>query len=67
MVCKMVGEGQFSVDQVKNGGKPYLRYWIYIPTGIATDSGFPFKEGDRLKIRIEHNTLIIEPLPKLKE
>lgn len=34
--------------------------WIYIPLSVSDDSAFPFKKGDKVKIRIEGKKLIIE-------
>jgi|Deesub1362A_J573_1020465.scaffolds.fasta_scaffold05338_2 hypothetical protein len=36
-----------------------LLFCYYIPTEVARDSAFPFKEGDKLKIRIEEGGLVI--------
>lgn len=35
-------------------------FYITIPSSLATDSAFPFKEGQRIKVRIKENKLIIE-------
>lgn len=37
---------------------------IYVPSDLAIDSAFPFKDGDRVKIRIDGKRLIVE---KVKE
>jgi hypothetical protein len=43
-------------------GKRYDKFYIYVPTEVARDSAFPFKENDKVKIRIsvETKSLIIE-------
>ena len=59
---KMVtqAEGRFINRKTPVKGKTYDRFFIYIPTELARDSAFPFKEGDKVKVRIEGNKLIIE-------
>ena len=53
------GTGRFVNRPTITGKKKYDRFFIYIPTEVARDSSFPFKEGDRLKIRIEKDGLFI--------
>ncbi len=36
--------------------------YITIPASLANDSAFPFRRGEKLKIRIKNNKLIIEKL-----
>lgn len=38
------------------GGKKYDKFFMYIPTKLATDSSFPFKDGEEVAIRIEQQT-----------
>jgi len=33
---------------------------LYIPADMTKDSAFPFKHGERVKIRIEDGKLVIE-------
>jgi hypothetical protein len=42
--------------------KAYNRFFIYVPTDLAGDSAFPFKEGDEIIIKIDSKKrrLIIE-------
>ncbi len=35
-------------------------FYITVPSSLATDSAFPFKEGQETKIRIKEHKLIIE-------
>jgi len=35
------------------------RIWIYVPAGVANDSAFPFKKGEKVKVRIEKDKLVI--------
>ena len=61
MVTKMrEGEGKFVNHPTRTGGKLYDKFYIYIPTQVAKDGTFPFKEGDKVKIRIENDKLVIE-------
>ena len=54
------GEGKFVNHPTRTGGKLYDKFYIYIPTQVAKDGTFPFKEGDKVKIRIENDKLVIE-------
>lgn len=51
MVLK--GKGRFFNRLTKTGKKIYDKYFIYVPTEIARDSMFPFKDGDETKIQID--------------
>jgi len=57
----MVGEGR---GKIVNEGRAYKKIFIYIPKEVATDTSFPFKIGEHVKIRIYEKKLVIE---KLKE
>jgi len=35
------------------GGKKYAKYFVYIPTEVANDSQFPFKEGDPVYVSLD--------------
>jgi hypothetical protein len=35
------------------------RVWIYVPTGVAKDSAFPFKKGEKVNVKIEGDKLVI--------
>ena len=58
------GKGRFINRPTRTGGKLYDKFFIYIPTEVARDSSFPFKEREEVKVRIdvENNRLIIERL-----
>jgi len=43
------GEGSFINRITKTGKKSYDRFFIYVPTEVARDSGFPFNPGDSVK------------------
>jgi len=53
------GTGRFVNRPTVTGGRKYDRFFIYVPTEVARDSAFPFKEGEKLKIRIEKEGLVI--------
>ncbi|MCW4025568.1 MAG: hypothetical protein NWF01_11130 [Candidatus Bathyarchaeota archaeon] len=44
------------------GKKSYSKFFVYLPSEIVKDSAFPFKEDDKLKIKIDtkNRRLIIE-------
>ena len=47
-------EGKSKVIKRKN------KVWIYIPILVSSDSAFPFKKGDMVKIRIVDDKLVVE-------
>ena len=51
----MVGllEGKGSVTGSKG------RIWIYVPAGVANDSAFPFKKGDKVNVEIKEGRVIV--------
>ena len=53
------GKSKFVNRPTKTGGKIYDKFFIYIPTKVATDSIFPFKSGDDVIVRIENGHLVI--------
>jgi ABC-type Mn2+/Zn2+ transport system ATPase subunit len=55
----MAGEGKGKI--VNKGGK-YKKIFIYIPKEVAADTSFPFKIGERVKIKINGKKLVIEKL-----
>jgi len=54
------GEGTFINRKTPTKGKAYDRFFIYIPTELARDSAFPFKEGDKVRIQVEGKKLTVE-------
>jgi hypothetical protein len=46
------GKGRFVNRPTTTGGKKYDKYFVYIPTELATDSQFPFKVGSLVRITI---------------
>ena len=53
------GTGTFINRRTKTGKKSYDRFFIYIPTEVARDGTFPFKEGDKVEIEIKRKAVII--------
>jgi hypothetical protein len=47
------GQGKLINRKTKTAGKEYDRFFIYVPTEVARDGTFPFKEGEGLRIRID--------------
>lgn len=54
------GKGKFTNKPTKTKGHTYDKFFIYIPTGIARDSTFPFKDGEEVTIHIESGKVIVE-------
>jgi hypothetical protein len=55
-----IGKGRFINRPSKTGKHLYDRYFVYIPTYVAKDEGFPFKAGEEVLVKIEEGKLIIE-------
>jgi hypothetical protein len=54
------GKGRFINRPTRTGGRDYDKIFIYIPTEVARDGTFPFKEGEAVILRINNKKLIIE-------
>ncbi len=54
------GKGRFINRPTRTGGRNYDKFFIYIPTEVARDGTFPFKEGEEVALRIENKRVIIE-------
>lgn len=53
------GDGKFVNRPVKTKTKEYAKYYVYIPIGVATDTSFPFKPEDRVKVTIVDGTVVL--------
>lgn len=53
------GKGTFINRRTKTGKKTYDRFFFYVPTEVARDGTFPFKEGNKVEIEIKGKTIII--------
>jgi hypothetical protein len=51
--------GKFVNHPTRTGKKFYDKFYIYIPTQVAKDGTFPFKEGDRVEVEIKGSAVII--------
>jgi hypothetical protein len=51
------GLGTFINRKTQTGKKTYDRFFFYVPTGVAKDCTFPFKEGERVEVEIKGNTV----------
>lgn len=55
-----IGKGRFINRPSTTGGKKYDRFFVYIPTYVATDERFPFEPGEEIVVRIEDDRVLIE-------
>ena len=53
------GEGRFVNHPTRTGRKLYDKFYIYVPTQVAKDGTFPFKEGDKVEVEIKGKTLLV--------
>jgi len=60
------GEGRFINRPTKTGKGVYDKFFLYIPTEVARDGLFPFKEGDEVLVKIDAKLkrVIITPVKK---
>lgn len=54
------GKGKLINRPTKTRKKAYDKFFIYLPTDVVQDSGFPFKAGDNVKVKVDGARLIIE-------
>jgi hypothetical protein len=47
------GRGKFTNRPTKTGRRTYDKFFIYVPTEVARDSTFPFKDGDVIEVEID--------------
>lgn len=47
------GKGRFINRPTKTGKRTYDKYFVYVPTEVARDSTFPFKDGDEVEVEID--------------
>ena len=53
------GKGRFINNPTVSKGKKYDKFFIYVPTEVARDSNFPFKEGDKVEVEVKGESLVI--------
>jgi hypothetical protein len=53
-------EGEARLVDKRPKTSKYPRIFIYIETELYRDSAFPFKIGDKLKVSIKENRLVLE-------
>jgi hypothetical protein len=51
--------GKFVNHPTRTGKQLYDKFYIYVPTQVAKDGTFPFREGDRVEIEIKGKTVSI--------
>lgn len=46
-------------------GKIYRRIWVYVPTKVSEDTGFPLKAGEPVEVAIteDNKGLTVKPIP----
>jgi len=51
--------GKFVNHPTRTGKQLYDKFYIYVPTQVAKDGTFPFKEGDKVEVEIKGKAVII--------
>ncbi len=52
----LTGKGKITI---KKSGTGYKNVWIYVPSNLAKDSAFPFKDQEEVEIEIRNKQLIV--------
>jgi hypothetical protein len=47
------GKGKFINRPTKTGRRIYDKFFVYVPTEVARDSTFPFKDGEVVEVEID--------------
>jgi len=57
-------KGRFINRPPKTGRGTYDKFFIYVPTELARDSNFPFRQGQEVEVRIdqENRVLVVQPV-----
>jgi len=53
------GETRFLRYEMRVKGRTYEKFLINFPTEVARDSQFPFKPGDRIRVRVDPDRRIV--------
>ena len=69
LILVLKGKGKFINRPTVTGGKKYDKYFVYIPTKVANDSQFPFKQGDTVMIKVDpkQSKVILEKAKKSRK
>jgi hypothetical protein len=51
--------GKFVNHPTRTGKQLYDKFYIYVPTQVAKDGTFPFKESDKVEIEIKGKAVIV--------
>jgi hypothetical protein len=51
--------GKFVNHPTRTGKQLYDKFYIYVPTQVAKDGTFPFKEGNRVEVEIKGKSVVI--------
>jgi len=47
------GKGRFMNRPTRTGKRVYDKFFVYIPTEIARDGLFPFREGEEVLVKVD--------------
>ncbi len=64
MVTKALG--RFINRPTRTGRGVYDKFFVYIPTELARDSGFPFKPGEEVEVHVDfqNKRIIVQTVEK---
>lgn len=60
------GKGRFINKPTRTKGRTYDKFFIYVPTEMARDGTFPFKDGEEVALYIENERVIVEKKSPLR-
>ena len=64
LYCRKVKGKIHQHRSTKTGGRSYDKFFICVPTEVARDGTFPFKEGEEVVISIENKKVVITKTEK---
>ncbi|MFW9827474.1 MAG: AMP-binding protein [Candidatus Thorarchaeota archaeon] len=60
-------KGQGRIISKKSGNRDYRSFWMYIPSKIAKDRSFPFRDKEEVLIELKGSKLIVQKRYNLSE
>ncbi len=63
----MIKTGKGKISKKKSGNRKYDSFWVYIPSNIAKDSAFPFRDKEEVVIELKGEHLEIRKIYNLSD
>lgn len=63
----MIKTGKGKISKKRSGNRKYTSFWVYIPSKIAKDSEFPFRDKEEVMIELKGEHLEIRKIYNLSD